>query len=80
MDELRAVVFDWRGTLVATLSPENWVRAALRRLCRDERPETVANIWTAIEAAAGEPDRLDAPGVDCDVAVHRATYHAVFSV
>ncbi|MEV6816049.1 HAD family hydrolase [Micromonospora sp. NPDC051296] len=64
---------------MTTLSSESWVRAALRRLGRDDQPETVANVWAAIAAAAGEPDRLDAPGVDCDAAVHRATYHAVFA-
>ncbi|MGC5022063.1 HAD family hydrolase [Micromonospora sp. DT47] len=79
MDDMRAVVFDWRGTLVTTLSPEDWVRAALDRLGRGSRPESVARTWAAIAEAAGEPDRLDAPGVDCDAAVHRDAYHGVFA-
>lgn len=79
MDDVRAVVFDWRGTLVTTLSPEEWVRAALDRLGRDSRPESVARTWTAIAEATGDPDRLDAPGVDCDAVAHRDAYHGVFA-
>jgi phosphoglycolate phosphatase-like HAD superfamily hydrolase len=30
-----AVLFDWRGTLVTTLTEEEWVREALTRLGRD---------------------------------------------
>lgn len=79
MDDPRGVVFDWRGTLVTTLAPREWVRAALRRLGRDDRAEATARIWAAIAEAAGEPDRLDAPGVDSDVAAHRDAYHGVFA-
>ena len=67
------VVLDWRGTLVTTLSPADWVTTALRRLGRD--PSGAA----AIVAAIDRPDRLDAPGVDCDAALHRATYLGVFA-
>jgi FMN phosphatase YigB (HAD superfamily) len=49
---------------------------ALRRLGRDERPGAV---WDAISAAAGDPNRLDAPGIDADRDVHRETYYAVFA-
>ena len=79
MDDPQGVVFDWRGTLVTTLAPEEWVRAALRRLGRDDRAEAAARIWAAIAEAAGEPDRLDAPGVDSDVAAHRDAYHGAFA-
>lgn len=79
MTQLRAVVFDWRGTLVTTPSPQEWVGAALRRAGRDDGPEPVARLWAGIEDAAGDPDRLDAPGVDSDAAVHRDTYYGVFA-
>ncbi|MFR9774877.1 HAD family hydrolase [Micromonospora sp. MS34] len=79
MDELRAAVFDWRGTLVTTLPPLEWVRVALERLGRDSRPEAVSAVRAAVAVAAGDPDRLDAPGVDCDALVHRNTYHGVFA-
>ncbi|MCA2212046.1 HAD family hydrolase [Jidongwangia harbinensis] len=79
MTELRAVLFDWRGTLVVCPSPAAWVGAALRRAGRDDHPAAVARVWAAIERAAGDPDRLDAPGVDCDAAVHRDTYLTVFA-
>jgi HAD superfamily hydrolase (TIGR01509 family) len=73
------VLFDWRGTLVTTLSPAEWVREALRRLGRDDSPAVVAGVVDAIVQAAGDPDRLDAPGVDCDREVHRAAYFGVFA-
>jgi FMN phosphatase YigB (HAD superfamily) len=76
MTDLAAVVFDWRGTLVTTLSPHDWVRAALRRLGRDERPDAV---WDSIAVATGEPNRLDAPGIDADRDIHRDAYYAVFA-
>jgi len=74
---LRAVLFDWRGTLVTTLSEEEWVAEALARLGRDhaELPDVVA----AIAAANGPDDRLDAPGVDSDADLHRRTYLGVLA-
>lgn len=77
MRELRAVVFDWRGTLSTCLAPIEWTRLALQRVRRDDRSAAV--VLSAIEDAAGHPDRLDAPGVDCDAVVHRDTYLGVFA-
>lgn len=79
MNQFRAVLFDWRGTLVTTLTPEGWVTAALQRLGRDHHDEVVGEMWAAIASAAGHPDRLDAPGVDSDAAFHRGTYYGVFA-
>lgn len=76
---LRAVVFDWRGTLATTVDAEDWVREALRHLGRARSAEPVRQVWRAITEAAGNPDRLNAPGVDCDSAVHRRTYYDVFA-
>lgn len=79
MTDLRAVIFDWRGTLVATLTVEQWVATALRRLGRPDDAATVAETWARIATAAGDPTRLDAPGIDCDAARHRAVFHQVFA-
>jgi phosphoglycolate phosphatase-like HAD superfamily hydrolase len=64
----RAVLFDWRGTLVTTLDEEAWATAALRRLGRDDHPALLAHGLARIA------DRLDAPGVDTDAARHRRAY------
>jgi len=74
---VRAVLFDWRGTLVRTLTDEEWVREALTRLGRDAG-QTGA-VVAAIAAANGPADRLDGPGVDSDAALHRRTYLQVFA-
>lgn len=74
----RAVLLDWRGTLVVTGSEQDWVAEALRRAGRDPDGRAVAEVLAAIDRAGGQ-DRLDGPGVDSDAAVHRATYLAVFA-
>ncbi|WP_367137236.1 HAD family hydrolase [Saccharothrix sp. HUAS TT1] len=70
-DRLRAVIFDWRGTLVLTPTFKGWVAEALRRIGRDadQAAEVVASL---------DPARLDAPGVDADAALHRRTYYEGF--
>jgi HAD superfamily hydrolase (TIGR01509 family) len=73
----RAVVFDWRGTLVTTLTEEQWVREALTRLGRDIGQ--VDDVVAAIATANGPADRLDGPGVDSDATLHRRTYLQVFA-
>ncbi|AUS79455.1 hypothetical protein C1701_15030 [Actinoalloteichus sp. AHMU CJ021] len=79
MADLQAVVFDWRGTLVTTLNSEQWVREALRLLGRDQGAASVAAVHGAIERAAGNPNRLEAAGVDSDKGLHHDTYYSVFS-
>ncbi|MEG3632626.1 HAD family hydrolase [Micromonospora palythoicola] len=79
MTDFGAVLFDWRGTLVTTLGYEDWVRTALRQLGRDDHTVVVRRIMAAIVGAAGEPNRLDPPGLDCDAVFHRDTYHRVFA-
>ncbi|TCP56524.1 HAD superfamily hydrolase (TIGR01509 family)/HAD superfamily hydrolase (TIGR01549 family) [Tamaricihabitans halophyticus] len=76
---LRAVVFDWRGTLVTTLDERGWVHAALHRIGRAADEVSVAEVCAAIASASGSPDRLDAPGIDSDALLHRDTYYAVFA-
>ena len=68
---LRAVIFDWRGTLVLTPTFRGWVAEALRRIGRDtgQAAEVVASL---------DPARMDAPGVDADAALHRTAYYEAF--
>jgi HAD superfamily hydrolase (TIGR01509 family) len=73
----RAVLFDWRGTLVTTLSDAQWVQEALTRLGRDTA--RTSDVVTAIVAANGPEDRLDGPGVDSDAELHRRTYRQVLA-
>ena len=74
----RAVIFDWRGTLVTTLSAQGWVREALLLVGRDSDPNGVNRILTSIRDASGDEDRLEGPGVDSDADSHRQTYLEVF--
>jgi len=76
---IRAVLFDWRGTLVVTLTDVEWVARALTALGREADCATVEGIASAIARANGAGNRLDAPGVDCDAALHRRTFLEVLS-
>ncbi len=71
------MVFDWRGTLVTTLTEHEWVSHALAAVGMS--PDAVPGVIEAIEAANGPEERLDAPGVDSDAGVHRATFMDVFA-
>jgi FMN phosphatase YigB (HAD superfamily) len=70
----QAVLFDWRGTLVVNLTDAEWVARALTALGREADDATVEAIVSAIARANGPGNRLDAPGVDCDAALHRRTF------
>ncbi|WP_238412312.1 HAD family hydrolase [Saccharothrix deserti] len=72
-DRLRAVIFDWRGTLVLTPTFTGWIEEALRRIGRDVG--LAAEVRTRLDL-----ERMDAPGVDADAALHRETYYEVFRV
>jgi HAD superfamily hydrolase (TIGR01509 family) len=74
---VRAVLLDWRGTLATTLTERQWVQQALLAVGREPAPDVVDGVVSAIAAANGAEDRLDAPGVDCDAALHRRTYLGV---
>lgn len=73
----RAVIFDWRGTLVTTLTSGSWVRYALESLGRDTGPDVVADLTRRLDRASG--NRLDAPDIDTDADLHRETYYRVFA-
>jgi HAD superfamily hydrolase (TIGR01509 family) len=70
----RGVLFDWRGTLVVSLSSEEWAAEALRRLGRPADAEAVGELAARLTEAE---DELDAPGTDADAGLHRRTYSRV---
>ena len=77
---IEAVRFDWRGTLVTTLTERDWVEVARSsRWTGTATPAAVEGIVSAIARANGPDDRLDAPGVDSDAVLHRRTYLDVFA-
>lgn len=47
----RAVIFDWRGTLVTALPERRWVEAALALLGREASSAEVSEIVAAIAGA-----------------------------
>ena len=76
---LRAVLFDFRGTLVTTLDEDAWVREALLLRARPAGPEHVSEVVRALRAPAARSGRLGAPGVDSDADGHREIYLQVFA-
>lgn len=68
------MLFDWRGTLVTTLSDREWAAEALRRLGRRLPAADVDDLVAVLTAAEAV---LDPPGVDADAELHRRTYTAV---
>ncbi|GAB7189955.1 HAD-IA family hydrolase [Kineococcus sp. NUM-3379] len=74
-----SVIFDWRGTLVTTLSWQGWAEEALRRAGREDFTAHVDKVLQALRAVDPGEARLDAPGVDCDADLHRETYFGVFA-
>ncbi|CAA9237762.1 MAG: hypothetical protein AVDCRST_MAG57-1447 [uncultured Blastococcus sp.] len=73
---IRAVLFDWRGTLVTTLTEEEWVRESLQRLDRPASEETVDALAALLR---GVEQELDGPGVDVDADLHARTYRSVLA-
>jgi HAD superfamily hydrolase (TIGR01509 family) len=71
---LRAVVFDWRGTLVVTHSAEEWVRAGLVAVGREPDLGTVYRVVGALDW-----DSLNAPGTDRSAAAHQRAFESAFA-
>lgn len=76
--DFRAVIFDWRGTLVVTQNTQQWVQDAFHRIGEYPTLETVEETIRAIRRANGPDNLLDAPGIDSDAAWHRSTFMRVF--
>ncbi|MEV0341970.1 HAD family hydrolase [Nocardia sp. NPDC050713] len=77
--DIRAVVFDWRGTLVSELSPTRWMQEALRRADRRHDDDAAIELLQRIRTADGHPSRLRSPQGNTSAARHAETYHAVFA-
>jgi putative hydrolase of the HAD superfamily len=76
---VQAVLFDWRGTLVVTVSVSAWVRRAVQRVGRDPSTDAVADIEAALVAAMEHPDVQEGwDGVDESAWAHRQTYARLF--
>jgi phosphoglycolate phosphatase-like HAD superfamily hydrolase len=78
---VKAVLFDWRGTLVVSMSLSAWVEHTLQQTGCDSSPDAVAGIRVALAQAMEHPavqrtwDRVDE-----STDVHRETYARVFRV
>jgi HAD superfamily hydrolase (TIGR01509 family) len=69
----RAILFDWRGTLVHDPPHEWWVATALTRAGRAPTGERVAALCDALRQAASLPEvAAGEVGCDCSKAAHRA--------
>lgn len=73
---LRAVVFDWRGTLVTTLDERQWVTRALRMAAGEADEASVHDVLAALRPI--QP-RLDDPATDADAELHRRAWMAAFA-
>lgn len=72
----RAVVLDWRGTLVTTLTGPERVRLALAVDGREDDDAVVADV---LESLRSVRDRLDDPLADVDAQMHRAHLMSAFA-
>jgi phosphoglycolate phosphatase-like HAD superfamily hydrolase len=78
---VKAVLFDWRGTLVVAMFLSAWVERALQQTGRDSSPDAVARIKVTLGAAMEHPDVQQTwDRVDESADVHRETYARLFRV
>lgn len=77
---IRAVLFDWRGTLVADPQDDWWVRRALTSIGRDPSPAEINEIVRGL-AEAAELDEIKRAFLtaDCSAELHRAASRAYFT-
>jgi FMN phosphatase YigB (HAD superfamily) len=73
----RAVLLDWRGTLVVAPTYAWLVETALARLGRDAAPSAVERVLELLRRT--DSTRVDSSQIDTDVAEHRAAYLAWFA-
>jgi FMN phosphatase YigB (HAD superfamily) len=77
---IRAVLFDWRGTLVVTLEDEQWVERALRLARRPVQDHDVGRIVASVRTAKEAVKRQIAwDRIDCDAGFHRAAHDRLFT-
>lgn len=73
----RAVLLDWRGTLVVAPTFPWLVETALHRLGREATPAAVEQVLVRLRGADGT--RVDSSAIDTDVDEHRAAYAEWFA-
>ncbi len=73
----RAVLLDWRGTLVVAPTFPWLATTALTRLGRDASPDAVEHVLRRLRSA--DSSHADSSQVDTDAAQHRAAYLAWFA-
>jgi FMN phosphatase YigB (HAD superfamily) len=77
---LRAVLFDWRGTLAVAMSDAEIVEQAFRKLGRPGNGQEIQEVVHALDRAAARPGIQEAWNrIDCDAGFHRATYELLFA-
>lgn len=76
---LRAVLFDWRGTLVMTPGPVPWMTQALSDLGLEHDAGVVSEHLARLERANGPDNRLDTPGMDTDAELYRRIFDEVMA-
>lgn len=72
----RAVVLDWRGTLVTTLTSVEWAEHALARAGLQQDEAAVTEVVDRLRTVQA---RLDDPLVDVDARMHRAHLMSAFA-
>lgn len=74
MGRYRAVLFDWRGTLVHIRRPDWHVTRALESIGRAAESETVDSVIERVQATSDLPEFIEAERlIDLSAAFHRAT-------
>lgn len=68
------MLFDWRGTLVVPPSLDDWIADGFRRAGRPMARPMIAEISERLRTSNSAKLRLDTPGIDTDIALHRRIY------
>ncbi len=80
MPDIRAVLFDWRGTIAVDPPHEWWIGQALARVGRTPTSGDVASIAAALRNAEQHPDSIaDDQQLDCAAPFHREATMRLFT-
>jgi len=77
---VRAVLFDWRGTLVVTLTEAEWVERALRLARRSALDDRVTIVESLRQAKTAVQREVRWDRIDCDARFHRFAHDRLFAV
>lgn len=80
MPLIKAVLFDWRGTLVVTVPVSLWIQRALEQVARDASAAAVTQIESALNQALTRPDIQHAwSQLDVSAHAHREGNYRLFA-